>query len=73
MLLITHDLRVAAQVCDRVAVMRHGKIVEYAAATDVFTRPQHPYTQELIASIPGRAWSLGLADLDTRRTTELPT
>ncbi len=57
MLLITHDLRVAAQVCDTVAVMRHGRVVEYAPAAELFARPQHPYTQELIASIPGRAWS----------------
>ena len=57
MLLITHDLRVAAQVCDTVAVMRHGRVVEYAPAAELFARPRHAYTQELIASIPGRAWS----------------
>ena len=57
MLLITHDLRVAAQVCDTVAVMRQGRVVEYAPAAELFARPQHAYTQELIASIPGRAWS----------------
>jgi peptide/nickel transport system ATP-binding protein len=56
MLLITHDLRVAAQVCDTVAVMRHGQVVEYAPAAELFAHPQHPYTQELIASIPGRTW-----------------
>jgi ABC-type glutathione transport system ATPase component len=57
MLLITHDLRVAAQVCDTVAVMRRGRLVEYAPAAELFARPRHAYTQELIASIPGRAWS----------------
>ncbi len=57
MLLITHDLRVAAQVCDTVAVMRGGRVVEYAPAARLFSDPQHPYTQELIGSIPGRAWS----------------
>src|SRR6185437_13489465 len=56
MLLITHDLRVAAQVCDRIAVMHRGKVVEYGATVDLFTRPQHAYTQQLIGSIPGRDW-----------------
>ena len=56
MLLITHDLRVAAQVCDRIAVMHRGKVVEYGSTVDLFTRPQHAYTQQLIGSIPGRDW-----------------
>ncbi len=54
MLFITHDLRVAAQVCDRVAVMRRGEIVEQGMTADVFARPAHEYTRALLESIPGR-------------------
>jgi peptide/nickel transport system ATP-binding protein len=50
---ITHDLRVAAQICDLVAVMKDGAVVEQGLAGDVFGNPQHPYTQALLASIPG--------------------
>lgn len=51
--LITHDLRVAAQICDLVAVMKDGTVVEQGLAADVFGSPQHPYTQALLNSIPG--------------------
>lgn len=54
---ITHDLRVAAQVCDLVAVMRQGEIVEQGLVADVFGHPQHPYTQALLASVPGGEFS----------------
>jgi peptide/nickel transport system ATP-binding protein len=50
---ITHDLRVAAQICDLVAVMKDGEVVEQGLAANVFGRPQHPYTQALLDSIPG--------------------
>ena len=51
-LLITHDLGVVAGLCDRVAVMYAGQIVETGIAEDVFKRPAHPYTQGLIRSTP---------------------
>jgi peptide/nickel transport system ATP-binding protein len=55
---ITHDLRVAAQVCDLVAVMKSGEVVEAGPIGKVFGAPQHPYTQALLASIPGREFGL---------------
>ncbi|MFZ9799847.1 MAG: ABC transporter ATP-binding protein [Burkholderiaceae bacterium] len=54
MLFITHDLRVAAQVCDDIVVMSKGEVVEYGAALEVFSTPKHPYTQSLLAAAPGR-------------------
>ena len=59
MLFITHDLRVAAQVCDRVAVMYKGEVVEYGKAAKVFADPQHAYTQALFDAAPGRHWDFG--------------
>jgi peptide/nickel transport system ATP-binding protein len=54
MLFITHDMRVAAQVCHRVMVMRHGRVVETGPTRDVFAAPANAYTQQLLAAIPGR-------------------
>ncbi|HSE98141.1 MAG TPA: ABC transporter ATP-binding protein [Blastocatellia bacterium] len=51
-LLITHDLGVVAETCDRVAVMYAGKIVEYATVIDLFEKPRHPYTHGLFRSLP---------------------
>lgn len=58
MVFITHDLRVAAQVCDTIAVMQRGEVVEQGLVADIFADPKHPYTQELFASIPGRSWAV---------------
>ncbi|POR49291.1 ABC transporter ATP-binding protein [Bosea psychrotolerans] len=55
---ITHDLRVAAQVCDLVAVMKNGEVVEAGPIGEVFGNPQHAYTRALLASIPGRDFGL---------------
>ncbi len=52
MLFISHDLAVVGQIADRIAVMRRGEIVEQGAAREVLTRPQHPYTQALLAAAP---------------------
>ena len=52
MILITHDMGVVARYADRVAVMYGGRIVEQGPAREIFSRPAHPYTQGLLASIP---------------------
>ena len=66
MLFITHDLRVAAQICDHVAVMRKGEIVEAGPSADVLFHPKHDYTQLLIDSIPGRGMLGDLGETSSR-------
>lgn len=56
-LFITHDMGVIEETCDRVNVMYAGEIVERAPVAELFERPHHPYTQGLLASIPGRTES----------------
>ena len=63
LLLITHNLGVVAETCDRVAVMYAGKIVEQGPVADVFEVPRHPYTQGLLASV---------ISLDTVRLSSIP-
>ncbi|MEM7744931.1 MAG: ABC transporter ATP-binding protein [Pseudomonadota bacterium] len=56
MIFITHDLRVAAQVCDRIAVMRYGEVVEQGATAELFARAEHEYTRALLGAVPGKEW-----------------
>jgi len=53
LIFITHDLCVAAQICDRIAVMRNGAIVELGPTAEVFGNPQHDYTRSLLSAVPG--------------------
>ncbi|GLU29257.1 ABC transporter ATP-binding protein [Brucella sp. NBRC 12950] len=65
-ILITHDLGVVAQTCDRIAVMRNGKLVEQGVKEEVLSQPVHPYTKNLIASHPSLPeTALGQAVLET--------
>ncbi|MGA9718959.1 MAG: ABC transporter ATP-binding protein, partial [Acidobacteriaceae bacterium] len=64
MLFISHDLAVVAEVADRVAVMRHGWVLEQGSREQIFHTPRHPYTQSLLGAVP---------TLDTDRTQPLAT
>ncbi|NLS08095.1 ABC transporter ATP-binding protein [Rhizobium sp. P32RR-XVIII] len=58
MLFITHDLHVAGQICDRIAVMRQGEIIEINTTANLLGNPQHAYTRELLSAIPGSSAAL---------------
>lgn len=64
-LFITHDLATTKYICDRIAIMYLGKIVEIGTLTDVFENPQHPYTRALLSAVP-------VPDPRHRRTEPLP-
>lgn len=61
LMFITHDMRVAAQLCDRVAVMQKGKLVEIGPVAEVFLDPKEDYTRSLLAAVPGTRWDRQLA------------
>ncbi|MBS9477579.1 dipeptide ABC transporter ATP-binding protein [Ancylobacter radicis] len=63
-ILITHDLGVVAQTCDRIAVMRQGGVVETGAKRQILTSPQHPYTRALIASHPSMPVDYEASEVD---------
>jgi peptide/nickel transport system ATP-binding protein len=63
MVFITHDLRVAGQMCDRIAVMQRGEVVEYGETHKVLNDPQHAYTRKLIDAVPRLA---GQADVSAK-------
>jgi peptide/nickel transport system ATP-binding protein len=64
-LFITHDLATAKYICDRIAIMYLGKIVEVGQLKDVYTSPLHPYTQALLSAVP-------VPDPNVRREKVLP-
>ena len=75
---VSHDLSVVRHVCDRVAVMQDGEIVEVGATEQIYTDPQHPYTKRLIAAVPNMRRALagaGTSDLlvGSERTGGTPT
>ncbi|NTA59843.1 ABC transporter ATP-binding protein [Agrobacterium tumefaciens] len=60
LLFVTHDLRVASSICDRIAVMRHGKLVEVGEPVDFFNNPKVEYTRQLLSAVPGVQRDLNL-------------
>jgi peptide/nickel transport system ATP-binding protein len=72
MLFITHNLGVVAHHAERVAVMYAGQIVEHSKVNEVFAKPQHPYTQGLLACLPGRARQLSKQTGKTVALQDIP-
>ncbi|MEP6759263.1 MAG: ABC transporter ATP-binding protein [Actinomycetota bacterium] len=70
-LLITHDLGVVAQLCDRVGVMYAGQLVEVAPVEEIFRAPRHPYTQALLAALPTAAQKRGALRVIEGRVPDL--
>jgi oligopeptide/dipeptide ABC transporter ATP-binding protein len=64
-LFITHDLATAKYLCDRIAIMYLGRIVELATRDELFARPHHPYTKALLAAVP-------IPDPTARKPKDLP-
>jgi peptide/nickel transport system ATP-binding protein len=73
MLFISHDLAVVSQVADRVAVLRHGLLLEEAPRQVIFRNPLHPYTRSLLGAVPTMRTDLGqpLATLSPRSVTSV--
>jgi oligopeptide/dipeptide ABC transporter ATP-binding protein len=71
-LFVSHDLAVVRHVCDRVAVMYLGQIVERADATTLYTAPRHPYTQALLAAVPEPDPVLQRSRSHAKSTGEIP-
>ena len=72
MLFISHDMSVIREVCDRVAVMYLGQIVEIGDTEDVFSDPQHPYTEALLSAIPTPDPSLDRKNIELKGTVPSP-
>lgn len=70
-ILITHDLGVVAQTCDRIAVMRHGEIVETGEKRALLAAPKHPYTQQLVASHPSMGHEVDEESVEAKEAAPL--
>ncbi|WP_424014571.1 ABC transporter ATP-binding protein [Halorubrum xinjiangense] len=73
LLFISHDMSVIRQICDRVAVMYLGEIVEIGPVEEIFTNPQHPYTEALLSSIPTPDPRASIGGIELRGTVPSPT